>query len=156
MDNRSNDLDETDLRILAVQGRDGRITNQALAERIGLSPSSCLRRVQILERRGVIRGYTVILDDSFLGKTTTVIVRIALERQTGDYLERFESAVRQCPDVIECDLMSGESDYLLRVTARDTRDFERIHKEQLSCLPGVARIQSSFAIRSIVKRQAAG
>lgn len=156
MNDHSNDLDETDLRILAEQGRDGRITNQALAERIGLSPSACLRRVQILERRGVIRGYTVILDDAFLGKTTTVIVRIALERQTGDYLERFETAVRQCPDVVECDLMSGESDYLLRVTARDTRDFERIHKEQLSCLPGVARIQSSFAFRSIVKRQAAG
>ena len=120
--------------------------NAKLAAAVSLSPSSCLRRLRLLERHGVIRGYTALIDTGELD-TTTVVVEIVLERQTAESMTRFENAVRRCSEVRECYLMSGSSDYLLRVEARDTADYERIHSEQLSRLPGVARVKSSFAIR---------
>ncbi len=144
-------LDDADLRILRALRQDGRMTNAALAEAVGLSQSACLRRLRLLERSGVIRGYTAIIDEPAERETVTVIVQITLDRQTEEHLSRFEAAVRRLPEVRECYLMTGMSDYLLRVEARDAADYERIHKEQLSRLPGVQRIQSAFAIRSVIR-----
>ncbi|MBW6399727.1 Lrp/AsnC family transcriptional regulator [Roseomonas sp. HJA6] len=146
-------LDDSDLRILRALRQDGRMTNAALAEAVGLSQSACLRRLRLLERSGVIRGYTAIIDEPADRETVTVIVQITLDRQTEEHLSRFEAAVRRLPEVRECYLMTGMSDYLLRVEARDAADYERIHKEQLSRLPGVQRIQSSFAIRSVIRER---
>lgn len=146
------ELDRTDFRILEALQMDGRLSNVALAERVGLSPSACLRRVQILEEKGFIGGYTAVLNEKALGLTSNVMVAITLDRQSEDYLSSFEDAVAACPDVMECYLMAGESDYVLRVLAKDSADYERIHKEYLSRLPGVRRIHSSFALRSVVKR----
>jgi len=138
--------------ILRHLQHDGRMTNADLAERVGLSPSACLRRVKMLEADGVIRGYRAMIDERSAHSMSTVIVHITLERQTEECMRRFESRVRECPDVRECYLMAGDSDYLLRVEARDIADYERVHKEELSRLPGVVRIQSNFAIRTIVQR----
>ncbi|MBB2201103.1 Lrp/AsnC family transcriptional regulator [Gluconacetobacter tumulisoli] len=138
--------------ILRHLGQDGRMTNADLAQKVGLSPSACLRRVRQLEQEGVIRGYRAIIDERSHHGATTVIVQITLERQTEECLRRFEARVRECPDVRECYLMTGDADYLLRVVARDAADYERIHKEELSRMPGVAQIQSNFSIRSVVRK----
>jgi len=145
-------LDFIDHSILSALQNDGRISNVQLAEQIGLSPSACLRRVQILEDKGIITGYAAMIDAASLGRSTHIIVAITLERQSEDYLSAFELAVADCPDVMECYLMAGDADYVLRLQARDAADYERIHKEYLSRLPGVARIQSSFALRQVVRR----
>ncbi|MBF0888923.1 MULTISPECIES: Lrp/AsnC family transcriptional regulator [Gluconobacter] len=138
--------------ILRILQHDGRLSNADLAQRVGLSPSACLRRVRLLEERGIIRGYRAVIDERSAHKLTTVIVQITLERLTDETLRRFETRIRECPDVRECYLMTGEADYLLHVAARDLADYERIHKEELSRLPGVVRIQSNFAIRPVVQR----
>ncbi|CAH0157294.1 Lrp/AsnC family transcriptional regulator [Roseomonas sp. CECT 9278] len=143
-------LDEADQRILKALRQDGRKTNAALADAVGLSPSACLRRLRLLESRGVIRGYTAIIEEPQDRDTVTVIVQITLDRQTEEHLSRFEGAVKRLPEVRDCFLMTGLSDYLLRVEVQDASDYERVHKEQLSRLPGVARIQSSFAIRRVI------
>nr|WP_305123461.1 Lrp/AsnC family transcriptional regulator [Roseomonas sp. GC11] len=140
-----------DRKLLRLLRADGRMSNAALAAAIGLSPSACLRRLRLLEAGGIIRGYTAIIEDTAPQARTVVIVQITLEKQTEDALSRFEAAVRQCPEVCECYLMTGVADYQLRVEARDPADYERIHKEQLSRMPGVARIQSAFAIRTVVR-----
>jgi DNA-binding Lrp family transcriptional regulator len=145
-------LDDQDRAMIRLLRQDGRISNAALAAAVGLWPSACLRRLRLLESRGVIRGYTLVLDEPAPGDAgVLVIVQITLERQTNEHLRWFEDAVRRCPEVRECHLMTGIADYLLRVEARDAADYERIHKEQLSRMPGVARIQSSFAIRSVIR-----
>lgn len=144
-------MDEIDRAILRALRQDGRMPNARLAERVGLSPSACLRRLRLLERSGVIRGYTVITEEAPARDSVTVIVQITLERQTDEHLRRFEAAVRRCPEVRECHLMTGMSDYLLRVEVRDAADYERLHKEALSRMPGVARIRSSFAIRTVIR-----
>ncbi|MBB2158441.1 Lrp/AsnC family transcriptional regulator [Gluconacetobacter diazotrophicus] len=145
-------MDKTTEAILRYLGQDGRMTNAELAQRVGLSPSACLRRVRQLEQDGVIRGYRAIIDDRAREGATTVIVRIRLERQTEECLRRFEARVRTCPDVRECYLMTGDADYLLHVAARDAADYERIHNEELSRLPGVAQIQSNFTIRPVIRK----
>lgn len=145
-------LDSIDHSIVSALQDDGRISNVQLADKVGLSPSACLRRVQILEDRGIITGYAAMIDAAALGRSTHIIVAITLERQSEDYLSAFERAVADCPDVMECYLMAGDADYVLRLQARDAADYERIHKEYLSRLPGVARIQSSFALRQVVRR----
>lgn len=138
--------------ILRILQHDGRLSNAELAQRVGLSPSACLRRVRLLEEQGVIRGYRAVIDERSAHKLTTVIVQITLERLTDETLRRFEARIRDCPDIRECYLMTGAADYLLHVAARDLADYERIHKEELSRLPGVVRIQSNFAIRPVVQR----
>ncbi|MEN3929650.1 Lrp/AsnC family transcriptional regulator [Microvirga sp. W0021] len=143
--------DAIDERIIRVLRTDGRISNARLAELVGLSQSACHRRLQLLESSGVIRGYTAILDERIDNSTTVVIVQISLERQTEDFLRRFETAIRKCSEVRECYLMTGMQDYLLLVEAQNASDYERIHTEILSRLPGVSRIQSSFAIRSVIR-----
>ncbi|MEM8988370.1 MAG: Lrp/AsnC family transcriptional regulator [Pseudomonadota bacterium] len=145
-------LDETDRAILNEMQLNGRIPNVDLAERVGLSPSACLRRVQVLETMGAIRGYYAEISADVAEAGFIAFVNITLERQTEAYFTAFEEAVEECPNVLQCYLMSGTSDYILRVAARDIQDFERLHKERLSAFPGVARIQSSFAMREVVNR----
>ncbi|SNB68100.1 transcriptional regulator, AsnC family [Arboricoccus pini] len=147
-------VDDIDRRILRELRQDARISNAKLADVVGLSPSACLRRLRTLERNKVIRGYTAMIDEPGAEAVTVIIVQITLERQTEDSLLRFEAAVRRCPEVGECYLMSGMADYLLRVEVRDAAHYERIHTEQLSRMPGVARIHSNFSIRSVIRARA--
>lgn len=142
--------DRTDREIVRLLRLDGRMTNARLAEEVGLSPSACLRRVKLMEEAGIIRGYTAIVDSSKAEAMIAVIINITLERQTEEYLDRFEAAVRKHPEIRECFLMTGGADYLLRVEVATAGDFERIHKEILSAMPGVLRIHSSFSIRNVL------
>ncbi len=145
-------LDRTDLAILNALQADGRISNVTLAAHVNLSESACLRRVRQLEESGVIARYVMLMDQAKAGYPSNVFVQISLHRQQGDELARFEAAVREVPEIMECHLMTGEADYLLRVIASDAADFERIHTRLLTRLPGVARVQSSFALRTVVKK----
>lgn len=144
-------LDPTDCRILRVLQKNGRMTNAELAERVNLSPSACHRRVQRLEAAGVIRDYVARLDLRALGRSTVVFVEIKLAGQSDDVLDAFEREVARVPDVLECHLMAGSADYLLKIVAADTEDFARIHRRYLSRLPGVTQMQSSFALRTVVE-----
>lgn len=146
------EFDRIDRRILQLLQEDGRLTNAALAEKVALSPSATLRRVQRLEAEGVIAGYTALIDPEATGRATNVFIEVTLGSQREDALNAFEQAVRDCTDILECHLMSGGSDYLLRVAVRNTQDYERIHKQHLSRFPNVARIRSSFALRTVCKR----
>ncbi|MGA0542033.1 Lrp/AsnC family transcriptional regulator [Neotabrizicola sp. VNH66] len=147
-------IDATDLRILAVLQKDGRITNADLSERVNLSPSACHRRVQRLEEEGIIASYVALLDARLLGKPTTVFVEITLQSQAEDLLDAFEREVARIPDILECHLMAGSADYLLKVLARDTDDFARIHRRALSRLPGVRQMHSSFSLKTVVRTTA--
>ncbi|MBK5946934.1 AsnC family transcriptional regulator [Rhodobacter veldkampii DSM 11550] len=147
-------LDATDRRILTVLQKQGRISNAELAERVNLSASACHRRVQRLEEEGYIRDYVALLDTRKLGRPTTVFVEITLSGQADELLEAFEREVKKIPDVLECHLMAGSADYLLKVVAEDTEDFARIHRAHLARLPGVAQMQSSFALRTVFKTTA--
>lgn len=144
------ELDAIDRRILRQLRLDARTSNVALAGIVGLSPSACLRRIAMLERSGVIRGYTALVDVTGGGTPMAVLIQITLERQTEEYLNRFEAAVRRFPEISECYLMTGGADYFLRVDVENAAAFERIHKEVLSVLPGVLRIHSSFSIRNVL------
>lgn len=148
------DLDATDRRILTVLQKQGRITNAELSERVNLSPSACHRRVQRLEEEGYIGAYVALLDARRLNRPTTVFVEITLSGQADEVLEAFEREVRRIPDVLECHLMAGTADYLLKVLAADTEDFARIHRQYLARLPGVAQMHSSFALRTVFKTTA--
>ena len=145
------DLDAIDTRIIGQLRNNARISNADLAQAVGLSPSACHRRVKQLEARGIIRGYTVVLDARQAKRGTVVFVQITLDRQTDDVLARFEQAARRCPEIRECYLMTGASDYQLQIVVEDMRDYERIHRDVLSALPGVARIQSAITIRPVVQ-----
>jgi Lrp/AsnC family leucine-responsive transcriptional regulator len=147
-------IDATDRRILVVLQREGRITNAELSERVNLSPSACHRRVQRLEEEGYIAGYVALLDARRLGRPTVVFVEITLSGQADEVLEAFEREVMRVPDVLECHLMAGTADYLLKVVAHDTEDFARIHRQYLARLPGVAQMHSSFALRTVFKTTA--
>ncbi|QJX08324.1 MULTISPECIES: Lrp/AsnC family transcriptional regulator [Rhizobium] len=149
-------LDAIDRNILRLLRLDARMSNAKLAAEIGLSPSACLRRIKIMEKSGVIRGYTVLVDTGNADEMIAVIINITLERQTEDYLDRLEAAVRRHPEIRECFLMTGGSDYLLRVEVANAGEFERIHKEILSALPGVLRIHSSFSIRNVLATRTRG
>lgn len=147
-------LDRIDCRILDVLQGDGRISNADLAERVGLSPSACLRRVRELERSGVIERYAMLVDQAKIGRPTNVFVEISLQSQAVEVLDAFEAAVAKSPEVMECYLMAGDSDYLLRLTTAGAEDYERVHRELLARLPGVARVRTSFALRTVCKRTA--
>ena len=147
-------LDATDRRILTVLQREGRITNADLSERVNLSPSACHRRVQQLEEAGFIDKYVALLNTRRMGKPTTVFVEITLQSQAEDLLDAFEREVARVPDILECHLMAGTADYLLKIVAEDTEDFARIHRQHLSRLPGVRQMHSSFALRTVVKTTA--
>lgn len=144
-------MDSCDAAILRILQVDGRISNQDLAGKVGLSPSACLRRVRLLEHRGIIRGYSAQVATGEDVERTVVIVQITLEKQTEDYLRRFEQAVRACPEIRECYLVTGDVDYTLRVATATAADYEHVHTHILSRLPGVARIQSSVAMRNVLR-----
>ena len=144
-------LDRVDRALLQALQREGRITNSELASQVSLSESACLRRVRALESAGLIEGYAAVLNQQRVGCGVNVFVSITLERQERADLAAFEQAVRTVPEVMECYLMSGEYDYLLRVVVADTADFERVHSRQLTSLPHVARVHSSFALRTVQK-----
>jgi Lrp/AsnC family transcriptional regulator, leucine-responsive regulatory protein len=149
-------LDKIDYAILSALQDNARMPNAQLAERVGLSPSACSRRLDALEGAGVIRGYHARLSNGVLGHPVTVIVHISLSSQSEKHLAEFEAAVQACPNVQMCYLMSGEHDYILRVVARDLADFERIHKQSLSAMPHVVRMHSSFALRNVIDRAGRG
>lgn len=144
-------LDRVDRALLQALQREGRITNSELAARVHLSESACLRRVRGLESDGLIEGYGVFINQQKAGCGVDVFVSITLERQERTDLAAFEQAIRKVPEVMECYLMSGEYDYLLRVVVADTADFERVHSRHLTSLPHVARVHSSFALRTVQK-----
>ena len=143
-----------DKTILDQLQRDGRISNVQLAALVNLSESACLRRVRVLEQAGLIERYVALLDQKEAGLTGTVFVHIVLGREEQSDLAAFEAAVQNIPEVMECYLMTGEFDYLLRVVVSDMADFERIHHSELTRLPGVARVNSSVAIRTVTKKTA--
>lgn len=145
-------LDALDRAILNALVADGRLSQVQLSERIPLSPTAIARRIRALEETGVIEGYQAKVSRQALGLAMTVFVQIALKSQNEEVLEAFEKAAVAAPSIVSCHLMSGDDDYLLTVLARDLADFERIHKEQLSRLPGVARMKSSFALREVTSR----
>ena len=145
-------LNPTDKAILNVLQNNARITNAELADRVNLSPSACSRRLDSLEKSGTIEGYQAVISNKALGQTITAIIAITLEGQSEKHLAAFEDAVAKCPHVVACFLMSGDSDYIVRVNARDMEEFEHIHKNWLSAMPGVARIHSSFSMRTVVNR----
>ena len=144
-------LDKFDRSILSALQKDGRISNVDLAELVSLSESACLRRVRRLEETGFIERYAALLDQRQAGLSGNVFVHIALHREEQSELAAFEAAVQNLPEVMECYLMTGEFDYLLRVVVSDMADFERVHNESLTRLPGVARVNSSVAIRTVRK-----
>lgn len=149
-------MDTIDAAILRVLQQNGRIANADLAEKIGLSASACSRRVDILEKTGVISGYHARLSHKALDYRIMVIVHISLSGQFAKTLTEFEAAVKLCPNVLVCYLMSGEYDYILRVAAKDLEDYERIHRDWLSALPHVVKINSSFSLREIIDRPNVG
>lgn len=148
------ELDAIDRKILAQLQTDGRMTNADLAERVFLSQSACLRRVRRLEDEGVIDRYVMLIDQAAIGRPADVFVEVTLAGQSEEAQDAFEAAVRDCPEVMACYLMAGEADYWLHMVAADTRDFERLHRTYLSRFPGVARIRSSFALRTVRKTTA--
>ena len=147
-------LDAIDRKILESLQVKGRLSNADLSEKVNLSPSACHRRVQRLEQDGYIRDYVALLDARKLGVATTVFVEITLQGQADEVLDAFEKAVTRIPDVLECHLMAGTADYILKVVAENTEDFARIHRQHLSRLPGVAQMQSSFALRTVFRTTA--
>lgn len=143
------DLDEIDLRILEQLQHDAKLTNVELAARVHLSPSPCLARVRALERAGLISRYVALLDPIRLGFGVSVFIQIQLDKQVRRALDQFEAAMSRHPAVMECYLMTGDSDYLLRVVVPDVQAVEQFIVEQLSKIPGVAHIRSSFALKQV-------
>ena len=142
-------IDRFDRKILQALQKDGRISNVDLADLVSLSESACLRRVRRLEEDGFIDKYTALLNQHQAGLAGNVFVHITLHREKQSDLAAFEAAVQNLPEVMECYLMTGEFDYLLRIVISDMADFERVHKESITQLPGVARVNSSVAIRTV-------
>ena len=143
------ELDKTDKIILLELQKNSQQAVAELAAKAGLSASSCHRRMKLLEEAGVITGYTANLDRAALGFSNEFFVEVSLSAQTEEAFEKFERAIQRVPEILECHLMSGQFDYLLRVAATDATDYERIHRSRISRLPGVQRIQSSLALRTV-------
>lgn len=146
-------LDRYDKRILEELQQDGRISNQDLAERIGLSPSPCLRRVRVLEESGIIGGYRAWLDAQRLGLSLMVVLSISMDRHTPERFERFESAVREMPEVLECLLITGrDADYQLKVVVRDMDAYQELLLNRITRIDGVSGVHSSFVLRRVLER----
>jgi Lrp/AsnC family leucine-responsive transcriptional regulator len=142
-------LDSIDRRILRELQEDARISNADLSRKVALSPSPCLRRVRALEERGVIRRHVTLLDPAALGLGVSVFVQVRLERQVEQALERFEEMILARPEVMECYLMTGDADYLLRVVVADIPAYERFLMDHLTRVAGVSSIRSSFALKQV-------
>lgn len=145
------DIDTPDRAILRELMRNGRLTNADLAERIHLSPSACLRRVKLMEEAGLISGYVMMLDPVRAGLPGVAFVLVTLDQQGRTALDRFEGAVARFPEILECYLLAGSADYMVRVSYRNSADFERIHTDILTQLPGVSRLQSTLVLRTVKK-----
>lgn len=144
------DLDAIDIRILGELQRDGSLTNVELASRINLSPSPCLARVKRLEKIGVISRRVTLLDARRLGLKVVVFISVSLDKQRRETLDTFERKIAALPQVMECYLMSGDADYLLRVVVPDVEALERLIIDQITRIPGVASIRSSFALKQVL------
>ncbi len=149
-------MDALDKAILTALLTDGRQSQVELAQRVPLSPTAIARRIRALEQSGVIAGYEAKINRKALGLTMMVVVQISLESQNEDLLAAFERAAAAAPSIVSCYMMSGQDDYLITVFARDLADFERIHKEELSRLPGISRLHSSFVLREVTSRSLPG
>ena len=149
-----NEIDARDRAILRILQDHAGITNAELAERVNLSPSACLRRVTLLEERGLMRAKVTLLDEDALGLSGTAFISVTLDQQGRDSLDQFEAAVAAHPEILECYLIAGSADYLLRVVYADTADFERIHRAVVTRLPGVVRVQSTLALRTVKRTTA--
>jgi DNA-binding Lrp family transcriptional regulator len=147
-------LDEIDRRILRVLQENARVSNVELAELVGVSPSPCWRRVRDLEQAGVISRYVTLLDPGSIGLPVSVVIQVSLERQVEAALETFERAVAEWPEVMECYLMTGDADYMLRVVVADLEAYQRFLLDHLTRVPGVASIKSSFALKQVKYRTA--
>ncbi len=145
------ELDELDAAILRYLARNGRATNYEVGEAVGLSASAASRRIQVLEVSGAIRGYRALIDDRLLGKHMTVFIRVTLERQSATVLGAFEAAVRHCHDIVSCHLLAGQYDYILVARVAGIEDYNRLHQNELSRLPGVTRLETSFALRDVLE-----
>lgn len=141
------DLDELDLKILLELQEAGRLSNVTLSERVGLSPAPCMRRIRALERAGVIRKYVALVDPSAIGLGLTVFIQVSLNTHGPRELATFERALLDRPEVLECCLMTGDADYLLRVAVRDVAAYEQFLRDAFTGLEIIARVKSSFAIR---------
>ena len=144
-------LDELDASILRHLERHGRATNYEVGEAVGLSASAASRRILALETTGAIRGYRAVVDDRMLGKRMTVYIRVTLERQSASVLGAFETAVRRCQEIVSCHLMAGQYDYMLVARVGGIDDYGRLHQNELSRLPGVTRLETSFALRDVME-----
>jgi Lrp/AsnC family leucine-responsive transcriptional regulator len=146
-------LDGTDRKIIAAVQSDGRMTVNEIAARVGLSASPCARRVRMLEEAGVIKGYTAVIDQKKVGLPISAFASIKLERQREEDLDRFAAAVARWPEVVDCYLMTGQRDYLMRVVVQDLEAYERFLKDKLTRLDGVASIETSFALVQIKRSE---
>jgi Lrp/AsnC family transcriptional regulator, leucine-responsive regulatory protein len=144
-------FDELDAAILAFLERNGRATNYDVGEAVGLSASAASRRIQALESSGAIRGYRAVVDDRLIGKPMTVFIRVTLERQSAAVLGAFEAAIRRCKGIVSCHLMAGQYDYMVLVRVAGIDDYGRLHQNELSRLPGVTRLETSFALRDVME-----
>ena len=147
-------LDAIDRKIIAALQDDARRTTLQLAERGGLSPSPCARRVRLLEEAGIVKGYVAVIDKNAVGLPVSVFASIKLERQREEDLDRFARAVAQWPKVLDCYLMTGPRDFLMRIVVRDLEAYERFIKHKLTRLDGVASIESSFALGQVKRSNA--
>lgn len=145
----SPNLDSHDIRLLRILAQDGRLPVQTLAERIGLSATPTARRLRRLEQQGIITGYRAVIDEAALGFDISVFISVQLDRQVDDALARFEAQIATFPEVVDCWLMTGNRDYLLRVVTRGMRDFEQFLTGRLTKVPGVASIESSIPLRRV-------
>jgi DNA-binding Lrp family transcriptional regulator len=150
-DQNATSFDELDEAILRFLELNGRATNYDVGEAAGLSASAASRRILALESSGAIRGYRALIDDRVLGKRMTVFIRITLERQSSPVLTAFEAAVRRSKAIVSCHLMAGQYDYMLVVRVADMDDYGRLHQNELSRLPGVTRLETSFALRDVLE-----
>ncbi len=144
-------LDGFDNAILRLLERKGRATNFEVGEAVGLSASAASRRIQALEASGAIRGYRAVINDQLVGKGVTVYIRVTLEKQAATVLSAFETAVRRSESIVSCHLMAGQFDYMLIARVADIDDYGRLHQLELSRLPGVRRLETSFALRDVLE-----
>ena len=148
---QSIELDQYDRSILSELQRDGRLTNVELAERVNLSPSACLRRTRMLEESGIVAGYALLLDHRVCGKPGNALIMVSLDQQGRQALSKFEDAVQEVPEIMECYLLAGQADYFVHVVFDDAADFERIHTCILTQLPGVVNVHTTLSLRTVKK-----
>ena len=142
-------MDDIDRRIIKLLQRDGRTTASALGDQVGLSASAAHRRIKLLEEAGVISGYVAVVNPQKIGLVSDFFIEIGLVNQSESTLDAFEKAVSNSPDIVECHLMTGTYDYLIKVSTKGSEDYERMHRKVVSSLPGVKRIQSRLILRTI-------